>query len=126
MPYIDGFLAPVRAGRSGDYSRMARDTAAIFIDHGELQVVESLSDDVPDGVRTDMWKAVAGDHAGGEGLAFSWIVWPSKAARTAGWEKAMEDARMASRTDAPFDPKRMIYGGFEIVVDTSAPSPGEG
>lgn len=121
MTYIDGFLAPVRAGRREDYQAMARDTAQIFIDHGALQVVEALSDDVPDGNHTDMWRAVAADRGAGEALAFSWIVWPSREARDAGWGKAMADDRMRPPTDNPFDPKRMIYGGYETIVDMAGP-----
>ena len=119
MTYVDGFLAPVRAGRREDYRRMASDAAKIFIEHGALQVIESLSDDVPEGKLTDMWKAVAGDKEAGESLAFSWIVWPSKEARNAGWEKAMADERMKPPADHPFDGKRMIYGGFETIVDAN-------
>ena len=120
MTYVDGFLAPVRAGRREDYRQMASDAAQIFIDHGALQVIESLSDDVPEGKLTDMWRAVAAEKDAGETLAFSWIVWPSKDARDVGWEKAMADERMKQPADNPFDAKRMIYGGFETVVDATS------
>jgi uncharacterized protein YbaA (DUF1428 family) len=119
MTYIDGFLAPVFPGRREDYATMATQTAALFIEHGALQVVEAFGDDVPEGKMTDMWRAVAGDKEGGEGLVFSWIVWPSKEARNAGWEKVMADERMKPPADMPFDTKRIIYGGFETLLDTS-------
>lgn len=120
MTYIDGFLAPVRSGRREDYREAAAKSAQIFIDHGALQVIEAFGDDVPEGKLTDMWRAVQGDKAGGEGLVFSWIVWPSKEARNAGWGKAMEDERMKQAPDAPFDGKRIIYGGFETIVELNA------
>jgi uncharacterized protein YbaA (DUF1428 family) len=119
MTYIDGFLAPVLPGRRDDYAQMATEAAQIFIDHGAMQVVEAFGDDVPEGKLTDMWRAVDGRKAEGEGLVFSWIVWPSKEARDSGWGKAMADERMKSPADNPFDPKRMIYGGFDLLVDTS-------
>jgi uncharacterized protein YbaA (DUF1428 family) len=120
MTYIDGFLAPVRPGRREDYREAAAKSAQIFIDHGALQVIEAFGDDVPEGKLTDMWRAVQGDKARGEGLVFSWIVWPSKEARNAGWGKAMEDERMKRAPDAPFDGKRIIYGGFETIVEINA------
>jgi uncharacterized protein YbaA (DUF1428 family) len=119
MTYIDGFLAPVFPGRREDYAKMATDAAQIFIEHGALQVVEAFGEDVPEGKLTDMWRAVDGKKADGEVVVFSWIVWPSKEARNAGWEKAMADERMKPPADNPFDGKRMIYGGFDLLVDTN-------
>jgi uncharacterized protein YbaA (DUF1428 family) len=121
MTYIDGFLAPVSAGRREDYVKMAEEASQIFLDHGALQVVETYGDDVPAGKLTDMWKAVAGDKEAGEGLIFSWIVWPSKEARDEGWKNCMADERMKARGDNPMDGKRMIYGGFQTVLDTGSP-----
>ena len=124
MAYVDGFVAPILAGRKEDYLTMARAASVVFLEHGALQVVETHGDtDIPEGKRTDLWRAVAGDRAGGEGIVFSWIVWPSKAARDAGWEKAMADPRMTPDPDAPFDMKRMIFGGFDVLLDTSGDRP---
>jgi len=55
----------------------------------------------------------------GENVVFSWIVWPDKAARDSGWEKVMQDPRMqpGANGDAPFDGKRMFWGGFEVALD---------
>ena len=118
MAYIDGFVTPVLPGKRSTYVEQAHAMAKLLLEHGATQVVEGLDDDVPHGKLTDLWRAVqAGD---GEGVAFSWIVWPSKEARTVGWEKAMADERMKPSADMPFDMKRMIFGGFEIVLDTAA------
>ena len=117
MTYVDGFVAPVAADKRDAYLEMAQNAAQIFLDHGALQVVETISDDVPAGKITDFWRAVNADQDGGELVVFSWILWPSKEARVAGWEKAMADERMKT-TDMPFDGKRLIYGGFDVMLDT--------
>lgn len=84
MAYVDGFVAPVLPGRKDDYRTLCRAAAAIFLEHGALQVVECYGDDVPHGTMTDLWRAVQATDD--EGLVFSWIAWPSRAARDAGWE----------------------------------------
>lgn len=114
MTYIDGFVTPVLPGRDEEYAAFAREMAAILREHGALQMVEALSDDVPHGKQTDFWRAVAA--ADGERIAFSWIVWADRATRDAGMAKVMADARMRT-DDVPFDMKRMIFGGFAVVVD---------
>src|SRR4051812_36791923 len=113
MTYIDGFVAPVLPGRRDDFIATARETSALFLEHGALEVVEGYGDDVPRGRQTDLWRAV--DAQDGEDVAFSWIVWPSKAARDAGWAKLMDDPRMNRATDMAFDAKRMIFGGLTAV-----------
>jgi uncharacterized protein YbaA (DUF1428 family) len=118
MAYIDGFVAPVLPGKRDAYAAMARDAAKIFLEHGATQVVESLSDDVPHGKVTDFYRAVAARDD--ETVAFSWIVWPSKDARNAGMAKVMADERMKQNKDMPFDMQRIIFGGFEMVLDTQA------
>jgi uncharacterized protein YbaA (DUF1428 family) len=114
MAYVDGFLVPVRSDRREDYRRMAEEAAAVFKEHGALEVVEAWGDDVPEGKLTSFPMAVKLDP--GETVVFSWIVWPSREARDAGNEKAMADPRMQPPADPPFSPERMIYGGFEQIV----------
>jgi uncharacterized protein YbaA (DUF1428 family) len=118
MAYVDGFVAPVLPGKRDAYAEMARDASKIFLEHGATQVVETLSDDVPHGKVTDFYRAVAAKEE--ETIAFSWIVWPSKAARDAGMAKVMADERMKPNGGMPFDTQRMIFGGFDVVLDTDA------
>ena len=53
-----------------------------------------------------------------ESVVFSWIEWPSREVRDSAWEKLMQDERMNPATNPmPFDGKRMIYGGFQSILD---------
>ena len=115
MSYIDGFVIPVPAGKKQAYREIAAKAAPIFREYGALRVVECWGDDIPDGKVTDFKGAVKAEA--GESVVFSWIVWPSKEARDAGNAKVMADPRMKP-DDMPFDGKRMIMGGFEVLVDT--------
>lgn len=117
MMYVDGFVAPVAAGTSREgYAAFAEKAAPIFKEHGATRVVEGWGDDVPEGKLTDFRRSV--QAADGETVVFSWIEWPSKAARDAGMKKVMSDPRMQSGAmDMPFDGKRMIFGGFQVVAD---------
>jgi uncharacterized protein YbaA (DUF1428 family) len=116
MSYIDGFVIPVRAGKKEAYRAIAAKAAPIFKEYGATRIVECWGDDVPAGKVTDFKRAVKAEA--GENVVFSWIVWPSKAARDAGNKKIMADPRMKMTDDMPFDGQRMIFGGFEILQDT--------
>ncbi|WP_437973233.1 DUF1428 domain-containing protein [Sorangium sp. So ce295] len=116
MSYVDGFVVPVPAGKKQAYRDLAEKAAAVFKEHGAIRVVECWGDDVPDGKITDFKGAVKAEE--GEVVVFSWIVWPSKEVRDEGNKKVMEDPRMQmNNEDSPFDGKRMIYGGFDVLVD---------
>ncbi len=79
-------------------------------------MVECWGDDVPDGQVTSFPMAVK--RKDDETVVFSWIIWPSREVRKAGWEKVMADPRMSADTNPmPFDGKRMIFGGFETIVE---------
>lgn len=114
MTYVDGFVAAVPTEDRELYRKTAEEAAAIFKEHGALRVVECWGVDVPKGPLTDFHHAVEAKE--GETIIFSWIVWPSKEARDLGNEKVMQDERMKME-ESPFDPKRMIYGGFEVLID---------
>jgi len=116
MAYVDGFLIAVPSANKEKYRALADMAAAVFKDHGALKVVECWGDDVPEGKVTSFPMAVK--RKDDETVVFSWILWPSKAARDAGNKKVMEDERMkAHGTEMPFDGQRMIFGGFEVLVD---------
>lgn len=115
MSYIDGFVIPVPAEKKDAYREMAKKAAAIFKEFGALRVVECWGDDVPTGKVTDFFRAV--NAAPGEVVVFSWITWPTKEIRDEGNKRVMADPRMKMGDDMPFDPARLIFGGFEPLLD---------
>jgi uncharacterized protein YbaA (DUF1428 family) len=116
MGYADGYVVPVPDGNKDAYRALAEKASQVFRDHGATRVVEAWGDDVPDGKVTDYARAV--HRRDGETVVFSWVEWPSKEARVAGWEKVMADERMQpDGSEVPFDGKRMIYGGFAPILE---------
>lgn len=113
--YFDGYLLPVSAGDREAYRDHAQKCAGIFLEYGALRVLEAWGDDVPVGKVTDFKRAVLA--ADGESIVFSWIEWPSRQVRDAAWPKLMKDERMMPDGGMPFDGKRMVYGGFEPLLD---------
>jgi uncharacterized protein YbaA (DUF1428 family) len=115
MSYVDGFVIPVPESNKEAYRAMAAKAAPIFKEFGAIRIVECWGNDVPEGKVTDFKRAVKAET--GENVVFSWILWPSKAVRDEGMKKVMEDARLRPDGDLPFDGKRLIYGGFEILLE---------
>jgi uncharacterized protein YbaA (DUF1428 family) len=115
MSYIDGFVVPVRSDRRDAYRKMASEAAAIWKEHGATSVTECWGDDVPEGKLTSFPMSVKLEE--GETVVFSWVVWPSKAARDEGNRKVLEDPRMQpDGSELPFSMERIIFGGFEPIV----------
>jgi len=116
MTYVDGFVAAVPNANKKKFIEHAKAVSALFKEFGALKQVECWGDNVPDGKLTSFPLAVK--KKPDETVVFSWVIWPSKEAREAGWAKMMEDERMKPENMAmPFDGKRVIFGGFEIVVE---------
>jgi len=114
--YIDGFVVAVPTANRDAYRRHAEAAAAVFKEHGALRLVECWGDDVPDGKITSFPMAVK--KQADETVVFSWIAWPSREARDAGMQKVMADPRVKPENNPmPFDGKRLIYGGFSVIVD---------
>ena len=114
--YVDGFLLPVKTDKKEAYRKMAAEASQVFKDHGATAVVEAWGDDVPPGKVTSFPMAVKLEE--GETVVFSWVVWPSRAARDEGNKKVMEDPRMQpTGQEMPFSMQRMIFGGFQSIVE---------
>ena len=116
MNYVDGYVLAVPTRNKAAYQKLAEAAAEVFRRHGALAVVENWGEDVPEGKLTSFPMAVK--CAADETVVFSWITWPSRAVRDAGMKMAMEDLHVKFADDVPpFDGKRMIFGGFETIVD---------
>jgi uncharacterized protein YbaA (DUF1428 family) len=117
MSYIDGLVIPVPEGNKQAFIASAQKMTALLKRLGATRVVECWGSDVPDGKVTDFKRAVAAQ--GGETIALGWVEWPSKEVRDKGNKAMMEDPAMKNM-DMPFDGKRMIFGGFEVLEDTAS------
>lgn len=116
MSYIDGYVIPVPAGKKEAYRAMATKMAAILKECGATRTVECWGDDLPEAKLTGFKLAVKAESD--ENVVFSWVEWPSKAARDEGKTKFMKDPRMKDFSEMPFDGKRMFVGGFEPLLDS--------
>jgi uncharacterized protein YbaA (DUF1428 family) len=116
MTKVDGFVASVPTANKEAYRKYAEAAAAIFKEHGTLGLVECWDEYVPEGKINSLHTAVL--RRDGKSVVFSWTLWPDKATRDAGWQKIMTDPRMQPDVNPmPFDGARMIFGGFEMIVD---------
>jgi len=118
MAYVDGFVVPVPKRKLQAYRRMAQKAGKVWREHGALEFRECVADDVKWGKRTSFPRSVK--LKAGETVMFSFIVYKSKADRNRVNAKVMKDKRLANMMDPkamPFDAKRMIYGGFKVMVD---------
>lgn len=118
MHYVDGFVVPVPTANLAAYRKMARRAGKIWREHGALEYVECLGDDVSPGKLTSFPQAVK--LKDGETVVFSWIVYKSRRERDRINKKVMADPRLADMMDPrqlPFDGKRMFWGGFKVLVE---------
>jgi uncharacterized protein YbaA (DUF1428 family) len=116
MSYIDGFILPLKSEKLDAYREMAETFASKASEFGALGSVEALGDGLEHGKVTDFFRAVQAED--GENVVFSFVIWPDKATRDAGWEKIMADPEMQPDGDMPFDGKRMFWGGFKPFVSS--------
>lgn len=118
MSYVDGYVIPVPRAERAAYRKLAKLSAEVFRDHGATRVVECWGDEVPPGKLTGLDKAVKLKE--NEVVVFSWIEWPDKRTRNRGNKKAMADPRFETVDfkSMPFDGKRMIFGGFRVLVES--------
>jgi uncharacterized protein YbaA (DUF1428 family) len=118
MSYVDGFVVPVPKKNLPAYRRLAKKGGKIWREFGALDYKEWIGDDVPVGKLTSFPRSVKVKR--GETVVFSWIVYKSRADRDRINAKVMKDPRLADMMDPkklPFDGKRLIYGGFKLLVD---------
>ena len=115
--YVDGYVLPVPKNDMEAYRRLARKAGRIWREHGALDYKECAGDDL---VIKGMVPFIRGVKAkAGETVVFAWVLFKSRAHRDRVNGKVMKDPRLANmdQTSVPFDCKRMLYGGFKIIVD---------
>ena len=118
MHYVDGMVTPVPKAKLAEYRKMSRLCGKVWMEHGALQYVECVGDDVKPGKSTSFPQAVK--LKPGEVVVFGWIVYKSRAQRDRVNAKVMKDPRLADMMDPkalPFDGKRMFWGGFVPIVE---------
>ncbi len=116
--YVDGFVLPMPKKNVRSYLRMARLGAKVWRDHGALEYRECVGDDLDVKMGRSFPRGIKVKP--GETVVFSWIVFKSRAHRDRVNAEVMKDPRIANMMDLkamPFDVKRMLYGGFKIIVD---------
>ncbi len=114
MAYIDGFVAAVSLANKEAYREHAARMAEIMKRYGATRCVETWGNDVPEGQVTSFSMAV--QRKADEVVVFSWVWWPDKVTRDDAWKRVMDDQQMQAE-EMPFDGKRMIFGGFEVLVE---------
>lgn len=115
MTCIDGFLLAVPTSNKEAYRTFAEKSWPLFKDFGATAMRECWGMDVPDGKVTSFPMAVKLEE--GETVVMGWVEWPDRETRDAGNKRMMEDPRMAEMGEMPFDGMRMIYGGFDVLLD---------
>ena len=111
-------MLPVPTRKLQAYRSMAKKAGKVWRDHGALEFRESVADDVKVGKWTSFPRSVKLKK--GETVVFSWIIYKSRKHRDRVMANVMKDKRLAdmmSAKDMPFDAKRMIFGGFKIIVE---------
>ncbi len=113
--YVDGFVLPIPKKKLGEYKKMAKLAAKVWLDHGAIEYHECMADDVKPGKVTSFPQSVK--LKAGEVVFFSWITYKSRTHRDRVLKKVMSDPRLkCSMENMPFDGKRMFWGGFKPVV----------
>lgn len=115
MAYFDVALVPVPSDAKVKYLEHAKEALALFKNHGALRVLETWGNDISEGEVTSFPMSVKLEE--GETVVCSMIEWPDKATRDAALPKVMEDMQTKMTTEMPFDGKRLIFGGFDAILD---------
>ncbi len=118
MAYVDGYVLPVPKNKLQVYRRMARIAGKVWRDHGALEYRECIGDDLETKMALPFPRGMK--IKPGETVVFSWVVFKSRAQRDRVNARVMKDPRIAESMDMkslPFDAKRMMYGGFKILVE---------
>lgn len=118
MRYVDGYLLPIPKKNMAAYKKMAKTASKVWMDHGALQYCESVGEDLEPGWGVPFPKQMK--TKAGETVVFAWVVYKNRKHRDKVNAAVMKDPRIAKMCDPkrmPFDCKRMVMGGFDIIVE---------
>lgn len=118
MGYVDGYVLPVPKRKIKTYRTIAKKAGKIWREHGALDYKECVGDDLKVKGMIPFPRTVK--LKSNETVVFAYIVYKSRAHRNKVNKKVMNDPRLADLMDPgdmPFDMKRMVYGGFKVIVD---------
>ena len=115
MAYYTGTILAVPTANRQAFIDHSKAAWRMFRAHGATRMIAAWGVDVPRGKVTDFHRAV--DAQEDEAIVFSWIAWPDKATADAAWSAMESDPAMQSLPEMPFDGGRMIFGGFEPLVE---------
>lgn len=114
MSYVDGYVIPLPKNKLTAYKKMAKLGAKIWREHGALDYYECVGDDL--NIKGILPFGKLAKLKANETVIFSWIVYKSKAHRNRVNKNVMKDPRMHLYPEIPFNPKRMTFGGFKVLV----------
>ena len=118
--YVDGFLIPVPRKNLAAYKKMAQKACKVWMEYGALEYYECVGEDLAQKKMMTFPKQLKTKP--GETVVFAWIVYKSKKQRDQVNKKLMKDPRLLEMMDPenhPFDVKRMVYGGFDVIVEAT-------
>ena len=115
MLYVDGYVLPVPKKNLKAYVRMARIGERVWRKHGALDYKECVGDDLKTKWGLPFSRMMK--LKPGETVVFSYVVFKSRAHRDRVNAKVMKEmAALGAPPDMPFEAKRMVYGGFKVLV----------
>lgn len=115
--YIDGFVLPVPKDKIDDYQKAAALAGTVWLEHGALDYVEAVGDDLDVKDQTPFPKMAGAVES--EIVVFAYIVYKSREHRDEVNTKVMADPRikdMCESNSLGLDFTRMAYGGFRRIV----------
>ena len=116
--YIDGYVLPLPKASIEAYRALAAQAGKVWKEHGALEYIECIAEDVKPGKLTSFPQAVKLEPD--ETVVFGWVVFASRAERDRINAAVMKDPRLAGMMGPgamPFDGKRMFWGGFDLFVE---------
>ncbi len=119
--YVDGFVLPMPEKNLDAYRQMAKKASKIWMEHGALEYRECVAEDTNAAFGLSFANGIKAKP--GETIVFAWIVFKSRTHRERVNAKVMKDPRISEdmlNKEMPFDVKRMLYGGFDVIVEALA------